>query len=160
MPLDVTTLHATMKDVFAALPGDPAAAALALANAYRDYAATGAFAGGLPVIVDPMRDALKTTLQAAIAVPLLGSPATFAAAWAAGVTAFWLAVPVLGATVGTTNGCPGAASLVGSLTAVFGNLANTADTCADGLSSALHSATMTVTATVTPPVPPAAVPIA
>lgn len=159
MPLDKSTLASTLQDIFERMPPTADECAEALAEAYADYALTGTFGGGLAVVTGAHRDALTSVLLAAIDPPLIGLPATIAAAWAAGVTAFWLAMPVAGAVVGVSNGCPGASSLTGSLTTLFANLANTAASCANGLADALDVATKTTTATVTPPVPPAPVPI-
>lgn len=156
--LDQSSLASELTDVFEALPETAEAAALALANAYRAYAADGAFGASSPVILDVQRDAMKSTLFAAIEDPTVGAPATIAAAWSAAVTAFWIGVPVTGPQTGATVGCPGASALVGSLTPVFANVANTAEMCANGLAAALHTATMTVTATVAPP-PGTVVPI-
>lgn len=161
MALVSADLASSLASVFASMPASPAAAAEALAGAYFDYAKLGNFGGGIPLLpaLEAKRDALKTTLEAAIGNPLVGLPATFAAAWASGVATFWTGVTVAGATSGTTNGCPGASSLTGSLSAVFANLLNTPTTCAAGMALALDTATKTTTATVTPPIPAAPVPI-
>jgi hypothetical protein len=121
-----------------------------LAKAYTDYAAGGTFGGGtVSAGVGSKQSALATTLGGALTVP--GVAATHAAAWAAGVTTFWLGVPVAGVPSGATIGCPGAAALTVALTAVFSNLANTPATAAASLAAALHTATATTTAAVAPP---------
>ena len=160
MPLIAATLKSALGDIFANMPATADAAAEAMANAYADYAQLGTFGGGLPVVTSAHRDAMKATLKAAIDPPLIGLPATIAAAWASAVSVFWTAMPVAGATVGVSDGCPGASSLTGTLQPIFANLANTATSCGNGVGDALDAATKTVTATVTPPVPAAPVPIA
>jgi len=157
--LNPTQLSSDLEDVFASLPASASDAADALALAYGTYAAGGQFGASMPNIPPANVDALAAALLAAIAVPAAGNPATIAASWAAGLTAFWLGVPVAGVPAGATVGCPGAASLVATLTAVFANVANTSASCAAGLSAALHGATITVTAAVAPP-PGTVLPIA
>jgi hypothetical protein len=157
--LSSSSLASALQNTFANMPASASAAATSLAANYYDYATAGMFGASAPQIPTANRDALKTTLLAAIAVPAAGSPPTIAAAWAAGLAAFWLGVPVAGAQAGATVACPGAASLTASLTVVFANLANTAAVCAQALATALHTATMTVTAAVAPP-PGTVLPIA
>lgn len=159
MTLDAAALADTLEDVFASLPETAADAAAALAAVYYDYASTATFGPSAPEIPTANRDALASALEAAISVPAAGSPATFAGAWAAAVTLFWIGVPVVGVPSGATVGCPGAASLAATLTTLFANLANTATSCAAGLATALHGATSTVTAAVAPP-PGTVLPIA
>lgn len=157
MPLIQADLGDALAAIFANYPASPEACALAMADAYIDYASSGAFGASVPVLTGDHRDALADVLLVAIELPALGLPATIAAAWAAGLAALWAAVPVVGLQIGATAGCPGAGSIIGSLTAVYANLANTAQTCGDGTAAALHSATLTVTANVAPP--PSPVPI-
>lgn len=151
MTLDPSTLSSALAELLAGLPETAADAADGMAAAYFDYASAGMFGPSTPVLTSAHKDALAATLLSAIAVPAAGLPATIAGAWSAGVAAFWLAVPVAGPMAGATVGCPGAASLVASLTVVFANLANTAESCALSLATALHAATLTVTANVAPP---------
>lgn len=161
MALDPTALEDALADIFASMPDTPADCAEALANAYLDYAQQATFGPNIPASLAAKIPTLKSTLEGAIDTPLVGLPATLAAAWATGLAAFWTGVAVASvppATVGTTGGCPGSSSLTGSLSTVFANLANTAATCAAGVAVALHTATMTVQATVTPP-PGTVVPI-
>lgn len=160
MALIKTQLASDLADLYAALPPTAEEAAERMADAYADYAQLGTFGGGLPVVTPAHRDAMKATILAAIDPPIIGLPATIAAAWAAAVTVFWTAMPVAGAAVGTSDGCPGASSLTGSLTPIFANLANTPVSCGNAVADALDTATKTTTATVTPPVPAAPVPIA
>jgi len=157
MTLDPSALETAIADVFASMPASPAEAAEALASAYRDYAAAGMFGASTIAFTGLEVTALTATLAGGMVVP--GAAAVFAAAWATGITAFWIAVPVVGAQTGATVGAPGAAALTATLTAVFSNLANTAETASAGLAAALHTATQTVTAIVAPP-PATVLPIA
>lgn len=150
------SLAADLEAVFASMPGSAADAADALAQAYDNYAAGATFGGGAPVLTG-RKAAMAGTLAGGMVVP--GAAATFAAAWASAVGAYWTGVAVAGAQTGTCPTCPGAASLTGTLTPVFANLANTAGSCAAALAGALDTATRTCVATVTPP-PGTVVPIA
>jgi hypothetical protein len=150
MPLNQTILKNALQDLFEDMPPSAAECAGAMAVAYADYAETGMFGASVPVIDGDRIDAMASVLEVALE-PLAGAPSVIAAGWAAAVAAFWLAVPVVGAQIGVTVGCPGASSLTGALTSVFANLANTAESCASGVASALHTATATVTANVAPP---------
>lgn len=146
-------LESDLAAVFEAMPASPVLAAAALAKAYVDYAKAAAATFGLAaaVVTDEHEEEFAATLLEAIELPALGLPATFAAAWAAAVGAFWTLMPVAGAWAGTTPNCPGASSLTGSLTTVFANLANTPASCAASLATELDTATKTVTANVAPP---------
>lgn len=149
MALDVSKLGSALADVFANMPTSKDEAAKQIAQAYYDYASGGLFGASVPTLSSSQRDAMAGTITLGLTVP--GLPMTIAAAFAAALTVFWIAVPVAGPQVGATAGCPGAASLIGSLPAVFLNLANTPETCGVGVAAALHTATMTVTASVAPP---------
>lgn len=155
MVLDPTALASDLAAVFASYPATPKDSADGLAAAYYSYAQSATFATSIPAIIPAKRDAMAATLQAAIANPLVGLPATFAGAFAASVALFWAAVPVAtvpsGIPAGATNGCPGAGGLTASLSLVFANPLNTAVTCAAGMAAALQIATLTTTATVAPP---------
>lgn len=157
--LDQQALADALAQLFASHPPTPQEAAAGMADAYRDYAEAATFGASAVVIADELRDGVYELLLAAIEDPLVGLPATFAAAWVSALTLFWLAVPVVGAQVGVTTGCPGAGSIPGTLVAVLANPSNTVETGANGLATALHTATMTVQASVSPP-PGTVVPIA
>lgn len=149
MALDSNALAGDLEPIFTNYPASKEDCAAQIAQAYFDYASTGQFGASLAVPTNAQRDAMAATIATALTVP--GLPVTIAAAFASGLTAFWIAVPVVGAQAGATVGCPGAASLAGSLPALAANLANTAATFAAGLAVALHGATATVTANVAPP---------
>lgn len=162
MPLDALALKAAIKAVYDGTAdttpadgnpdGKPTSASDAgtkLAKAYYDYAGAALFGVCVPTLTG--RDAaLGTTLGGSLTVP--GLPATHAAAWGTGLTAFWTGVAVAGPGVaGATAPPTGAAALVAALTTLFANLANTPDTAAGGLATALDTCTKTVIATVAPP---------
>lgn len=150
MPLVSATLGSAIKSVFEGYPS-PSGCADGLANAYYSYASAGMFGASTPTIPPANKSAMASTLQSAISDPSNGSASSFASAWASAVTTFWIGVPVTGAQTGATVGCPGAASLSGSLTSIFGNTSNTFQSVADDLANALHTATLTTTAAVVPP---------
>lgn len=149
MALNPSSLVSAIVAVFVAMPPSKEQAAADIAQAYFAYASSGQFGASAPSLTTGHRDAMAATLATGLTVP--GLPVTVAAAFAASVTTFWLAVPVIGAQAGATVGCPGAAALTGLLTTVFLNLANTPATCGAAVGGALHTATLTVTAAVTPP---------
>ncbi len=131
-------------------PASAAAAAAGLAQCYFDYVSGALFGTSIPVITTAHRDAMATTLEAALQVP--GLPATAAGGYAAALATFWTAIPCAGASgAGVTDGCPGAGGLVASVSAVLANLANTSASYASGMASALAAATATCTATLTLP---------
>jgi hypothetical protein len=156
-----TNLASDIEAVFNLPPASAHDAAVGLAQAYYDYVSLALFGASIPVITTAMRDTMAGTLEAGLGVP--GAPPTAATAYSNAVSAFWSVPPVPvagGSGTGVVDGCPGASSLVGSLSAVFANLANTQATAAAGIASALASATATVTATLTlPPNPPVVTPI-
>jgi hypothetical protein len=157
MALNPASLGADLGAVFAAMPPTPQECAEKIAKAYMAYAKAANFGASLPVIPSVNESAMAATLAAGLVSP--GLPPIAAAAFSVAVTVFWIAVPVVGAMVGVTVGCPGAASLTGSIPVVLLNLANTPETCGLGIAMALHSATMSVTANVAPP-PGTVLPIA
>lgn len=149
--LDPSALESSLSSMLATAQPSAADAAMAMADAYDSYCSDAMFGASTPQVLPSAKAAMAATILGAIANPATGSPSTVASAWASGVAVYWLGVPVVGAQNGTTAGCPGAASLTGSLTTVFSNTANTAATCSAGMAAAIHAATMTVTATVAPP---------
>lgn len=95
MPLNLGQLANDLEKVVTDHPKNPAIAAQKLAKAYEAYAsqATGA---GLPVSLTGSEvTRLQAAILPAIASPLLGLPPIFGAAWQVGITAFWIAPPVL-----------------------------------------------------------------
>lgn len=151
MPLDKSALASELENVFGAMLPTASDVADALASVYTNYAKEGRFGSSTPQIPPAKTTALAATLLAAIADPAAGSPATFAGAWASGLAAFWAAVPVVGAQSGAVGACPGAASMLATLSLLFANQNNSLEDGAKGLADALHIATLTVTAAVVPP---------
>lgn len=159
MPLIVSQLEVGLKNAFAAQL-QPPQTAQQLALAYDSYCKAG-LAGGIPPLFTGAEvKALEGILLGAIASPM-GAAATFAAAWASGVQAYWLAPPVAFTAppiAGVTTGMPGAAAITSALTAGFSNIANTEDTIAKLMSTVLDTATKTVLVTFATPPPPAGPP--
>lgn len=149
MPLIKANLADDLAAVFASCPPSKEAAALAIAQAYHDYCFPHLFVASHAVLVDAFRDAMADTLAIALE-PTLGLAATIANAIATAVNVYWgslVHVPVIGFTgTGYCDGCPGASSLVGPLTTVFLNLANSYVSAGNGCADALHDATLTVEA--------------
>lgn len=149
-------------DIQAVLEGDNSleVGCALLAQAYFDYTAGALFGASIPVLTEDYRDIMATALEAALGV-IPGVAATAAAAYALAVNAYWTGVVVAGgAGVGVSTGCPGAGALVGALTAVFSNPANTHASAASGIASALQTATATVIVNLTlPPAGPVPTPI-
>jgi hypothetical protein len=160
MPLDATTLESDIAAVFAAHPPSKEECAEKLAAAYHKYAKGGLFGAAFPVLDDSRRDALASTLATSLSVP--GVPGTHAAAWTAGVTAYWLGVLVSSEPVvitGTISTPPNTGALTATLTTALGNVLNTVQVISAALATALHTATAAIQATVQPP-PGTVVPIA
>lgn len=158
MALNTATLTANLLDLFSSTSESKSEAAIAMADVYALYAADGMF-GASTVTIDGAREtALANALEAGMVEPPAGSLATFAAAWATGLSAFWTGAPVVGAQAGATVGCPGAGALAAALVAAL-NPAHTPATAAAAFATALHTATVTVTAAVAPP-PGTVLPIA
>jgi len=149
MALDVSSLANELARIFKSHPESPADAGVKIATAYYAYAQTALFGASLPVLVTAYRDAMAATLAAAFAVP--GLPPIAANAFGSALTVFWSAVVVTGAQTGTSNGCPGAASVPAALLPVFLVPDATEEVAGMGVANALHTATLTVTATVSPP---------
>lgn len=148
MPLIQSDLADALAAIYASLPPVEESAER-MAEAYGDYVQTAVFGGAVPVVTGLHKDAMKATLLAAIDPPIIGLPATMAAAWAAALTVFWAAMPVAGLGVaGVSEGCPGASDAIGPITGVYANLANTPESCGAGVAAALQTATETVTAMV------------
>ncbi len=150
MALDVSSLSTNLQDLFEDSSESKSEAAIALADVYALYAAAGMFGASTLTIDGARESALASALEAGLVEPPAGSLATFAAAWATGLGAFWTAAPVVGVQSGVTNGCPGTAALPAALIAAL-NPQHTPATAAAAFAAALHTATGTVQATVAPP---------
>lgn len=148
-----TNLAADIQAVFDSAPASAHIAAVAMAQAYWDYVESASFGPDLPVLLETARDLMAATLEASLN-PVTGTAVTAAAAWAAGVAAFWQSpvVPCL-PVPGKVNGCPGATSITASMAAVFLNLANTSAIAAAGMDASIETATLTTFATLNVPPP-------
>lgn len=136
-------------------PDTHAAAGQAWADKYADYAANalspmGGAVGSLA--------AAKATLASALGAAFASqNPASVVAAFANGLTAFWLTPPVVfaGAPPGAVTAVGGTAALGPALTSVFAsNIAGklSKQACADAIAAVIHTFTLTVI--VTHPVTP------
>ncbi len=150
MALNAAQLESDLLDMFETQADSPADAAQSFADIYISYAGAGMF-GANSITVDGAHEtALVAALLAGISIPA-PSGAVFAAAWSAGVAAFWVGLVVAGMVqAGATTGASGAAALVGALTTAFA-APQTASQAAAALAGALHTATQTASATVSPP---------
>lgn len=157
MPLG-TNLAADLQAVWDAPPASINAAATGAAQAYYDYAAGAIFGASLPVITTAQRDALAATLEAALTPQIM---ATAAAAWAAGLTAFWTGVVCAGASgAGPVTPPPGAAGVPAGLIATALTFPITTAIGAAAFAAVIEAATLTTFATLTlPPGGPVVTPI-
>lgn len=151
MALSQSALAAALTATLSNTSATPASCASAMASDYYSYATAGMFGSSAVAIPPANQSAMASTLLAAISSPVTGNAGTFAAAWAAAVALFWTGVPVTGAQSGATVGCPGAATLSGTLLPILTVTNGTAASAASGIAAALHAATLTVTAAVAPP---------
>lgn len=152
MPLLPNELRQDLARALAVPTSSYGEAAARLAAAYARYAA-GAVAGVLPWVPTGQEEGrLRRALAAALRPA--GAPGVVGAAWALGVTQFWLAPPVpFGAGVVTV--VPGAAALAQAVTVALLNPRNSSAASAASLALALDTATRTVLVTIPPsgPVP-------
>ena len=132
----------------------PRLAAQKMAKAYNDYARTAMALTSTPVFTGMEVMRLEKILFGAISSPILGMPPILAAAWAAGVAAFWSTppVPFTGAMTGAVMQAVTVIPIITpGLTACFSNLANTEESCALLMSIVLDAATHTVMVALAPP---------
>lgn len=126
MPL----VQTSMKLAFSALarnkPKDRATVARKWAEAYDSYASLALTANGGTFIPTGRKSVLEATLLAVLSIPV-GVPAAVAAAWGAGLTAYWVGNPFTpGAVPNPPFVLPGVAlppvgvpALIGTLTALY-----------------------------------------
>jgi len=153
MALNFAQLTDAFASIFSEQPAQSVLVAQKLASAYTTYASAGLFGASAPVLLPSNTLALQVLLAQAIAVPQVGNPALFGAAWAQGLLAFWATPPppVVGAQVGIVTVIVGAAVVAVPITSACANLAATPRVTATLIATAVHAATLTVTATVAPP---------
>jgi uncharacterized protein (DUF486 family) len=163
MPLISAGLQASLFQIFTSQRQmTPRLAAQKMAKAYDNYARTAMAAASTPVITGLEAQKLEQTLYTAISNPRVGMAPIIAAAWGAGVMAYWMAPPV--PFVGPQTGMVLQAATVvpiitAGLTACFSNVLSTESLSAQLMSTALDAATRTVMVTLLPPPPAPPVPV-
>ena len=159
MPLLKVDLEKEFKTIFSE-QNPPNIAAQKMAAAYDKYCQKGIAGGAKPVFTGSEVKKLEGILFAAIASPV-GAPPILAAAWAAGIQAYWLTPPVVFQVVpivGVASVMPGAVAVPAIMTAGFANILNTEDMIAKIMATTLDTATKTLMVTFTAPPPPAGPP--
>ena len=140
-----------LSDAFKALVDHPPTTARAAADAYAaayQLYASSALAGVVPPTFTGTEQVKFANILFAVLNVLPGTPANAAAAYVAGVTAFWLTPPVVfGA--GVVTAFAGAPAMLAALTLLFGVI-NDRDTFAGGLADILDTATKTVVVVIGP----------
>ena len=149
MALSEATLASNILSVLQSQPSNFLIAGEMLSSAYAQYAIAGTFGANVIPTLTPQSSSLGTTLASSFAAETSVAAAT---GWSSGLSIFWVGVPVLGLVqAGTTVACPGAASLISSISTIFNSFPATQAIAASELASVLHTATLTVTANVSPP---------
>ena len=159
MPLG-TNLAADLQAVWDSEPPTVHDAAVGAAQAYYDYASACTFGASVPTnLTTAQRDAMAAALEAALAPKVM---ATAAAAWSAGLTAFWTGVACAGGNgAGPVVPPSGAAAVPAGLIAVALTFPPTTALGAVGFAAVIDAATRTTQATLTlPPGGPVPTPIA
>lgn len=160
MPVVMANLASGLANVFRSQPSSGAEAAQKITAEYDLYCKPAMAAPGLPIFTGAGKSAMEGLLAGALSSNM-GAAAAVAAAFSAGIQAYWLSPPVTfvgGPATGVVTAMPGAASVIAPLTAAFLNLANTEDTIAQAIASALDAATKTVLVTYSTPPPPSGPP--
>jgi len=142
MALVVSGLESSIRALLASKPAAARVAAAQFAQAYQSYAATAQAGTTLPVFAGTEGEAVKQALTPAFNAQS-GTAATVAAAWAQGVTQFWLASPAPvsftdGVQAGVVPAVPGAPILTSTLTGLFANPRNTEQSVAFTLERYAH----------------------
>jgi hypothetical protein len=155
MALNPSTLQSGFLQLFTTnKPQTPQQAAEMMASIYDSYAQTAMAGPALPIFPGTGKLALQNLLLPAIATPLVSVPPLLAAAWGAGLLAYWNAppVPFVGpAVAGAVAVAAGVSLCIPLLTACYVNPANTAQSAAAQMASALDAATRTVIVAIVPP---------
>jgi hypothetical protein len=123
------------------------------ARAYADYAQMAQADGIPPLLTGAEAFMLENTLYAVLSSPKTATPATMAAAWAAGIVSFWNAPPVFfgpGTVVTASLAMP---VILPLLTASFLNSRTTPEIAAASMASTLDAATRTVIVFMPVPLP-------
>jgi hypothetical protein len=159
MPLG-TNFAADLQAVWDTPPVSIAAAAQGAAQAYYDYVSGCTFGASAPTnLTTAQRDAMKAAMETALSANVM---ATAAAAWSAGLTAFWTGIACAGGSgAGPVTPPPGAAAVPAGLIAIAVTFPATTAVGAAGFAGVIQTATLTATATLTlPPGGPVVFPIA
>lgn len=157
MPLG-TNLASDLLSTWNTPPATVHAAATGAAQAYYNYVSGALFGLSVPVITTAMRDAMAATIETALGANVM---ATAAAAWSAGLTAFWTGVAVAGGSgAGTVTPPTGASAVPAALIAIAVTFPPVTSVAAGQFASVIQTATLTTQATLTlPPNPPVTYPI-
>jgi len=153
VPLDPSSMVAGFTGLFSGPALGAFPAAQKMADIYASYAALGLFGVNKPIFTGAEKTMLANTLAAVFSLPA-PNPAAWGTAWSSGLTAFWLAPPIIvtgPAQAGLVTAIPGALSLIGVLAAQTAAPSNPPPVVAAYLANALHVATLTTLATVAPP---------
>lgn len=149
MPLISSNMQSGFLKLQSNMPKDRPATAKKWAEIYDSYA-SGAQANGIPGLVLGRKQVLEGILLPALMLPA-GLPPVIAAAWSAGLVAYWGGV-LFGPGVAAPP--PGAAALIPALTALLLVPTNTPEFFALQLSTLLDVATKTVIVVFPPPIGP------
>lgn len=126
MPLIKDSMTAAFLSLYSTKPKDRAEVAQKWAQAYDSYASLAITPNGGSAVTVGRQQALQATLYAVLSIPI-GIPATVAAAWGAGLTAYWSGLPFTPAAVpnppftlpGVAAPPPGVGALIPVLTAIY-----------------------------------------
>lgn len=146
MPLNPPALLKPLLKLFKEGSTDPVKTAKIMADAYVKYTSKALFTPGVPVFTGIEHELLQATILVVLN-PILMNPAGLATAWSAGITAFWLAPPIL-APPGVVTACPGAIALIPVMTAICSVPGQPAEVAAAAMAASIDIATRTTIATI------------
>lgn len=150
MPLIKASMKSEFLRLFNEKPKNRSELAQKWATIYDSYASQAITGNGGSVIPVGKKQALQATLTAVLQTPI-GVPAVVAAAWGAGLLAYWGGTPFTPGAVpnppftlpGVATPPAGAAALIAALTAIYLKT-DSADGFADAQATALDACTKTV----------------
>lgn len=150
MPLVMVSMQAAFRQLFETKPRDRFELADKWSTIYDSYASQALTANGGVVIAAGKKQAMQGVLIATLQIPI-GVPAAVAAAWGAGVTAYWGGTPFTPGAVpnppfvlpGVATPPAGTPALIAALTAIYLKT-DSADGFAAAQASALDACTRTV----------------
>jgi hypothetical protein len=123
------------------------------ARAYADYAQMGQADGIPPLLTGGEALMLENSLYSVLSSPKTATPATMAAAWAAGVVSFWNAPPVFFGPGNVITASLAMPIILPLMTASFFNNRTTPEIAAAAMASTLDAATRTVIVLIPFPTP-------